>query len=124
MSIVSLADAIRQGCQATYPTRGKYLVDAFGNGYYAACALGAAAYALGIATRNEAVSEAIGRVYPELSAVTVACPQPYCDHQSTLQAIIEELNDKHFMSRPDIAAWLESLTLDLSPAPVALEVAA
>lgn len=123
---MNLAQAIRLGCTMSKPRTGYFVVedvDGPGTGFHA-CALGAAAIAIGIPGLGMedkcTYRDAYTSQWPELAAVNAPCPADcgYYSDDSSLYDVITHLNDFHDWAREDVADWLDEQVLDLVPVTV------
>ncbi len=115
---MNLQDAIREGCTTTLPGYGKFIcVNDDGN--VEACAIGAAL----IGSGNEEKQLKYAALWPELADMSDPpihdCPA--CDGGGSLYFVITQLNDIHRWSREATADWIETLSIDLTPAAVVRE---
>lgn len=111
--IKTLAQAIRVGCLSSTPCIGEY-VQFMADGSVEACALGAAALALGFDQTSDGLPTttvrdrfpstcATGRFY-----LCPSCGQAKC----SLNGVITHLNDAHIWSREAIADYAEEMEKD------------
>jgi len=116
-----LSDAIREGCRYSTKTTRQF----FGTTPHSACALGAAIIGYNRRTGDEITMLDLARVWPELNQETefimrATCPD--CGTYADLRHVITtHLNDGHRWTREAIADFIDTLSLDLTPAPVVRE---
>jgi len=117
-----LSDAIREGCRYTTKAREMFFGDDVPN---TACALGAAVLGYNHITYDNITTLDLARVWPELTleperAMVTTCPD--CGELTVMLCLISDhLNDRHDWPREAIADFIETLSIDLTPAPVVRE---
>ena len=119
-----LSDAIREGCKTTTQEHGSYIERNDAGEPVRACALGAAMIGVGDNDYTNAMFE-LEVFWPELDtgnrAMRHPCPAPFCPVAGNLFLVITHLNDTHCWTREDIADFIDTLSIDLTPAPVVRE---
>ena len=93
---MKLSEAIRKGCKKTKKTTGIY----YTHNRESACALGAAAIAIG------QQGNFLESVWKFLTYNSIDCPVANCKSNGTVFDIVTHLNDEEEIEREQIAYWL------------------
>lgn len=124
---MKLSEAMRLGSMLTAPVKGPYVEFKDGR-VCGACALGAAAVAMGYADKCD-IEPYLDDLWPGLLRMDIpTCPEPSChggrshDRHLTLINRVIQLFEHHDWSRERVADWIA--TVELQQASAAVEVGA